>query len=120
MTSGESFDLIVAGGGPAGLAAAAAVARRGRSVLVVEREAAIGSPVHTSGATAPTTMARHGIPQDLYHPLRRLRFCGPNSEAVFDYDDPVLVVIDVRNTYQHLGYEVERAGGIIRTATAAR
>lgn len=38
MTAGWDFDVVVVGGGPAGSAAASRLARRGHSVLVVERE----------------------------------------------------------------------------------
>ena len=41
-TNDLSFDLVVAGGGLAGCAAAIAAARRGLSVLLAEREAALG------------------------------------------------------------------------------
>ena len=45
------YDAIIAGGGPAGLAAAEALARRGCSALVLEQNHEIGSPIRTSGGS---------------------------------------------------------------------
>ncbi len=42
MTSGGGADVVVLGAGPAGLGAAWRLARSGRSVIVLEREAAVG------------------------------------------------------------------------------
>ena len=42
-------DIIIAGGGPAGLSAAEVAARRGISVVVLEQNHEIGSPIRTSG-----------------------------------------------------------------------
>jgi digeranylgeranylglycerophospholipid reductase len=116
----NGHDVLVAGGGPAGLAVAAEVARQGLSVLLVEREEEIGVPVHTSGGTAPATVARHGIPRELYHPITTLRFVGPASAAVFSYEQPVLVIIDVRGTYQFLASRAESLGAQVETGTVAR
>ena len=40
--STESFDVIVVGGGPAGMMAAAGAANRGRKVLLLERNRDLG------------------------------------------------------------------------------
>ena len=83
MASHESVDVLVVGGGPAGLMAAYAAASGGCSTLVVERGAEIGDPVHTSGATAVRTMQRFDIPEELYHVVNRLRMCSPGEAATF-------------------------------------
>ncbi|HEY3111614.1 MAG TPA: FAD-dependent oxidoreductase, partial [Chloroflexota bacterium] len=41
------FEVVVVGAGPAGLSAAAALAARGRSVIVIDRSHEIGSPIRT-------------------------------------------------------------------------
>ena len=60
-------DVVVVGGGPAGLVAARTVAASGFDVVVLERQASIAETVRTSGATAPATVARFGIPDELVH-----------------------------------------------------
>jgi digeranylgeranylglycerophospholipid reductase len=110
-------DVLVVGGGPAGLSAAAAAAREGASVLVVERRDEIGEPVHTSGATAPATVERFGIPRSLWHPITRVRFVSSREQAAFDYDEPPLVIIDVRGTYRWLAERARDAGARVETGT---
>jgi digeranylgeranylglycerophospholipid reductase len=87
-------DAIIAGGGPAGLSAAEALARRGRSVLVIERNPEIGSPIRTSGGSFIPELEKLGIPDHLYHPISRVRFVTPHNAATFDYPKPALCILD--------------------------
>src|SRR5271169_1595635 len=110
-------DVIIAGGGPAGLSAAEALALRGRRVLVLEQNHEIGSPIRTSGGSFISELDALGIPPRLYHPISRVRFLSPNNVAVFDYPDPVLCVIDVRGTFQFLAERAIAGGAQIRLST---
>ncbi|MGH7737187.1 MAG: NAD(P)/FAD-dependent oxidoreductase [Candidatus Tyrphobacter sp.] len=111
----DAFDVVVAGGGPAGLMAAQTVAEAGYRVAVFERESAIGSPVHTSGAVSIDTMRDFGIPQELYHPLARLRICSQNETAEYEFPAHAGCVIDVRGVYEHLGCVAQAKGAVVRT-----
>lgn len=115
LENAETVDVLVAGGGPAGLAAAAAAAGEGAAVLLVERRGAIGDPVHTSGATAIDTVERWGVPRSLWHPVSRARFVSTREEAVFEFDEPPLCVIDVRGTYRWLADRAAAAGAHVET-----
>ncbi len=112
------FDVVIAGGGPGGLAAAEAAARGGCRTLVIEQNSEIGSPVRTSGGSFIRDLNEFGIPPHLYHPITRCRFISPNQEAVFDYPRPVACVIDVRGVYQHLAERAIDAGAELWLATA--
>jgi digeranylgeranylglycerophospholipid reductase len=114
-----TWDAIIAGAGPAGLSAATAIARRGYSTLVLEQNHEIGSPVRTSGGSFIDELAPLGIPERLYHPIRRVRFVSRANAAVYDYPQPRLCVIDVRGVFQHLAEEAIVAGATIRLATKA-
>jgi digeranylgeranylglycerophospholipid reductase len=112
-----TFDAIVAGSGPAGLSSAEALARRGRSVLVVEQSHEIGSPIRTSGGSFIADLQELGIPAELYHPISRIRFLSSNNVAVFEWTAPVICVIDVRRVFQFLAGRAIAAGAQIRLAT---
>jgi digeranylgeranylglycerophospholipid reductase len=112
-------DAIIAGGGPAGLSAAEALARRGRSVLVIERNPEIGSPIRTSGGSFIPELEKLGIPDHLYHPISRVRFVTPHNAATFDYPKPALCILDVRGTFQFLAERAVQAGAHLRLSTLA-
>lgn len=112
-------DVLIAGGGPAGLSAAETLALRGCSVLVLEQNHEIGSPIRTSGGTFIDEMKVLGIPSRLYHHISRIRFIAPNTEAAFDYPTPLLCILDVRGTFQFLAERAILAGASIRLSTRA-
>jgi digeranylgeranylglycerophospholipid reductase len=112
-------DVIIAGGGPAGLAAARETAAAGLSTLVVERSAAIGIPLHTSGGSWIDELTALGVPPRYYVPIRHIRVIGPRSEARFDYTEPRMCVLDVRGFYQWLAERAIDAGAQIRLETRA-
>ena len=110
----NDVDVLIVGGGPAGLAAAEAAASRGARVLVLERQNEIGYPVHTSGGSWVSDMQALGIPQHLYHPVSKVYFVSPHREVPLIYDPPVACVMDVRGVYQHLAGRAVAAGASIR------
>ena len=112
-------DVIIAGGGPAGLSAAATIARAGRSVTVLEQNHEIGSPIRTSGGSFIDEMDALGIPARLYHPISRVRFLSPNEAAAFDYPQPKFCILDVRGAFQYLAERAIAEGARIRLSTHA-
>ena len=106
----RAYDVLVVGGGPAGLSAAEAAAKAGARVAVLERQKEIGYPVHTSGGSWISDMRALGVPSELYFPIRRVTFLSPNRRAQFVYEEPVCCVLDVRGLYQHLAARAVAAG----------
>jgi hypothetical protein len=77
-----SFDVVVVGGGPAGLAAATAAARNGADVLIIERYGFLGGMGTAGGVTnfaglfglvhGETRQVVHGVADDLLDRVDRL------------------------------------------------
>ena len=112
----ESYDAIIAGGGPAGLAAAETLARRGCSALVLEQNHEIGSPIRTSGGSFIDELDALGVPSSLHHPISRVRFLSPANAAVYEYAQPRMCVMDVRGVFQFLAGRAVEAGAGVRLA----
>jgi digeranylgeranylglycerophospholipid reductase len=118
-TEMTEFDVVVAGGGPGGLAFAETAARSGCSVRVIEQSKEIGSPTRTTGGSFVEDLRALGIPEHLYHPIRTCRFLSPGNCARYDYEEPTLCVMDVRGVFQFLAERAIDAGVRISLATSA-
>ena len=100
-----SFDLVVAGGGLAGCAAAISAARRGLSVLLAEREAALGGapvgnlvlpfmPWRTKDpATGETIDLSQGLFSELCERLRAMDGMEPDTDCCVPFSEPHLRVL---------------------------
>jgi len=114
----DNVDVLIVGGGPAGLAAAEAAASQGARTLLLERQNEIGYPVHTSGGSWISDMQALGIPEHLYHPVTKVYFVSPHREVPLHYHPAVACVLDVRGVYQHLAGRAVAAGAAIRVRHA--
>jgi digeranylgeranylglycerophospholipid reductase len=110
----DKYQVLVVGGGPAGLAAGEAAARQGVRTLILERQNEIGYPIHTSGGSWIKDMQALHIPEHLYHPVKTIYFLSPHREVAFNYPTPVCCVVDIRGLYQHLAARAVAAGAELR------
>jgi digeranylgeranylglycerophospholipid reductase len=113
------YDVVIAGGGPGGLAAARTLAGRGLAVLVLESNAEIGSPTRTTGGTFIRDAVELGIPPNLYHPLKRGRMHSANRSVSREYDPPFACILNVRGVFQFLAERAVDAGAHLRLNTTA-
>ncbi|HAZ64767.1 MAG TPA: hypothetical protein DCZ72_14315, partial [Armatimonadetes bacterium] len=68
----SAVEILVVGGGPAGLATAATAAVCGREVALVHADAEFGRPVRTSGGAWLSEVRALGLPTGLYRAVDRL------------------------------------------------
>lgn len=116
----EQHDVVIVGGGPAGLAVAEPLARRGLSVLVCERNARIGLPVRTSGGSWQDALRELALPEHLWHPISRLSFHSRHAHSAIEWGEGVGCALDVTATWRHLAALARDAGASIETGTLAR
>jgi digeranylgeranylglycerophospholipid reductase len=119
MTKFEA-DILVVGGGPAGLSAAESASAAGATVVLFEKSKEIGYPIHTSGGSWIEDLRALGVPERFMHPVHVGRFIAPSAEATFEYEKPVACVLDVRGLYQHLAERAVAAGAAMRLQSIAQ
>jgi len=114
-----SFDVLVVGGGPAGLYAAWRLSQAGFSTLVCEEHATIGTPIHCTGVLSAASFDEFPIPREaILNPLTTVQFVSPTGLEM-RYTPPTLqaVVIDRAQFDQRLAVQARVAGAEIRLDT---
>jgi digeranylgeranylglycerophospholipid reductase len=104
------YDVIVAGGGPAGLAAARAAASEGGKVLVLEMQAQIGGQTR-SASWAPKEILSPSLKSAVVTRLRELKLRSPHVELVSHGDFGV--VVDRRQFDKIMAAEAAASGAEI-------
>ena len=121
LTPGDR-DVIVVGGGPAGLLAARDLAAAGVSVLVLEEHERIGVPVHCTGVLGLDAFDELGLPREtVLHTAHAARFVSADgSSLLVEHDRVRAAVIDRAAFDASLAASAAAAGAEIRTGCRVR
>jgi digeranylgeranylglycerophospholipid reductase len=112
MRAGLNCDVIIVGGGPGGLTAAACLAREGFDVVVLEEHREVGVPVHCTGVLAQEAVTELGLPREsILNPLSTARFVSPSGRDI-SYTTPTTeaLVIDRATFDRRLARDATAAG----------
>ena len=114
---GRLYDVVIVGGGPAGLYTAFRTAGAGLDTLLLEEHAEIGVPTHCTGIVSGETNRLYKIPEHIV--LNRPSSCHVISPGgyIAELEDPgeEIAVIDRAAFDRALAASVVDAGGVVRT-----
>jgi geranylgeranyl reductase family protein len=110
-------DVVVVGGGPAGLIAARELAAGGFSVTVLEEHETIGAPVHCTGVLGLDAFDELTLPRRaILATAHAARFISPNGSSLVIGEESVRAAVVDRATFdRELAGAATRAGARIST-----
>ncbi|NPV66282.1 MAG: NAD(P)/FAD-dependent oxidoreductase [Anaerolineae bacterium] len=117
----EAYDVIVIGGGPGGAAAAITAARRGLSVLLIEKRQEIGTPVRCAEAIGRDQVAPFIAlnPAWIAAEIDAFRIFGPSGQSVRVPPTSPTIVVERKLFDRELVNAAVQAGATARAMTRA-
>jgi len=119
MSDFPHTDVLIAGGGFAGLTCARALAERGIAVALLERKKAAGIGMHTTGIIVRECADEFAVPETLTRKVTDVRLYAPSLRHVhLQSPDYFFLTTDTPGLMRHLSDEAVKAGATIHYDTA--
>ncbi len=116
------FDVVVAGGSVAGLLAAREISAKGHSVLVVEEDYEIGTPVHCGGLVSIAGLEELGVipfRKTFDHMIESAEISAPNkNKFLINSKNQKVVEISRRELDKQIAFQAQKNGTVIRVRTS--
>lgn len=107
-------DILIAGGGFAGLSCAKALAEQGISVTLLERKHTPGMGMHTTGIIVKECADEFALPDHLVRRIRQVRLYSPSLKHIdLESPDYFFLTTDTPALMRHLSDEAQKAGATI-------
>ena len=107
-------EVVIAGGGFAGLACAQALAKAGIPVVVLERKNAPGVGMHTTGIIVKECADEFAVPEHLTRKVTDVRLYAPSLKSVDLHSrDYFFLTTDTPGLMRHFSDEAIRLGAVI-------
>ena len=113
------FHTIIIGGGPGGLACAAALAEKGVQVLLLERKQRMGAKVCAGGVTWSGLGSR--LPEELIErsfPAQKIS--SPWQSVTIRSPTPIISTVNREKLGRHMAEEAKKAGATILSGVSVR
>lgn len=107
-------DILIAGGGFAGLACAKALAERGIGVVLLERKKAPGVGMHTTGIIVKECADEFAVPEHLTRKVTDVRLYAPSLRYIdLKSPDYFFLTTDTPGLMRHLSDDAVKAGATL-------
>lgn len=111
----ESYEVVIVGAGPGGLACAQYLAEHGRRVLILEQNSEIGPKVCAGGLTG-NSIDHFRLPRELFdYQFKEISLHTPLQSRTFRLNEPFTYTIDRKNLGQWQLKKLQKTNAKIRT-----
>jgi len=109
----EKFDIIIIGGGIAGLSTALHLCRETDATLLLLEKSFIGDPTKTSPFTFPDIVERFGLSDAVLQKYTRFVYRSPTGVAAcFEYENPTFVTLDYQKMCNIIFNQIRKEGNV--------